>query len=1404
MARKFSPFRMTQRTQKAILVALGVFLMVIFAIPTRSACRRAPRDGRDPRTVVTRLGGRPITYADLDDVRRRWAFILHAELSDAGAADVLARLHEAERAGLYISDDEVLDAIQNTHLPRRVIIEYVFARHDDFEKKAVVGDAAVRAFYDKHKATRFVGAEGKPRPLSEVRDEIAAELRRQQAPELARRAVGRARKDILAAYGKAVRDSLRAASDTYDLSHGETKAFTIRTPARQLTAIGGVPNIVQRGFNDPIGQPSEIIALDDRVVVFRVTRRTYGFGPGGLFYREQENWLSEGFGVGNRKEYDDLLREMRVTQAQFEQTVRESLAYNRVYELYAGATRNLPALTVRDRYDRDNTEAVAAYFTLSGTDFASSVVLTEDELRSFYNRHRTIEPTDTQVGYRQPERVRIEYVLGSKSDIKSVLSDDERREHYEQNRHRFKEPFDKIRATVVDELADERLKALIGEIIAEARGRASRREDPDLPGLANDVARPSGRAFVARTPAKPLTNVTVASALPDLRGADLAKELFGPEAAKYLTPGDERKGGRRYISQDFKCDKGRFFFRLLSREPGAELPYERLIALRDRPPDPAGGPKAAAERKAAIETYSRLRLDLRNDKAARAAQDKAREYRAKIHQAAFDRFARAIGATPVDTEFLKADSPIPPLGKPLRALYDQLALAPVGDLSRIVRAADRFLLARLADRDEAKGLKLQLLAFRKAGLPKKFAAAYAPATYQLQARYDDDPYRFLDKPKPEPFGKVKTLIASTLTRRRVLAEATDRIDKALADLKAADPPKLADVAKTHSLALTPGLKIDLAKTHAAPQIGTCPSLRDALTALEPGQASTPLANAAGRYALVLKSRDDTSAVIDLLAANYDTIRKTIKIDDKDLRTYYDDNRDVAFVTDDEIKTAPSWEDLPDSARGRIRKDLRDAWAKRAIASQLAALRASFLLEAFRTVPPKHPLEAKRDIELSVRQPGPFKPKDPQDIFKTQPDLLKAILKLKPGQLSQPIETQSGALLALLKDKQADQTVDIAYVTIQRWLWEELGSPQEPTDKEIEEHYEAHKERFRIPPELQIEYLAATFEALRKNVAATDEEIRKEYDRGVRDGDSIYRDHSKLPDVVAFTFEQAKDTARRQVLAAKAHAQAKTLLDQAHKELTADGAAVDFKALADKHPPLVRGLSSFFQRDFTRVAPIGLAPELIAKAFAAKEGELIGPVTGLNGMCVARRHESRPSRIPPLADIRPRVLDHYRRHHGNQKALAAAATLRKRVAAAVKNAKDKPKAFAAAVEAEPLTVTVPKPIRVDLTRPFYPYGSERFARANLGVARTRELAEAVFRLRPSDLSPVVRDAKGGGCYVATPTRFIAPPEPTASQLLMAQATLLYGVGRREVLTPGLGAILELSWQAYLNDLIKAEP
>jgi len=1484
---KFSPFRIGDRAQKSILATLGVILIILWATGGTRACRRQVRYVGDHAESETWgvIAGEAITYGEIHGLMRRWATVFGREIRtfDEGGFQ-LAQYYLAREAGIHISDAQVHDEIRNTSFPRRVEVQYAIAETREFEDEL---------------------------------DDLAPAKRQAEARARARRAIQKVKAEVDAVVGGPLQGALKRAATEHNLTFGKTEPFTPRGARRELDAIRDAANITRRVFYEPIGQLSEPLPITGGYCVFRVVLRTRGFGPDGAFYPEQEGWVGYGYGTLNTKSYSELLAEMGIIQADLEQALRERLAIHMLGELVARTAVILPEATLRDRYYRDHTKAVAAYFAVPTRAFTGAVPVAEADLMTFYDEHKRLPRTAAKPGYLEPERVQIEFVLGRKDVLARTLDEATLRRYYERFRDRYPADFEQAAEKVRAEAADHELQRIIGGYAEQAANEAAGGRAPDLEALASRASRDTGGAFEHHRTA-PFAADEAENVVPQLRGGKLAEQLFGDEGKQYLAEGEEPRQGAHVISPEFTCDAGRYFFRVLQRIPSRDIPYEEFVA-------------SDANRKL-------LERDYRQHRAFDQARAAAVSCRTKVGAAALQRLAALVGSQPVATGFLMPEAPIPPLGQPIASLYRQLERGAIGDLSDIVPVGEHHVVARLTDRAPGKGLKLEVLAFRTDALQ----GDPTPSDYQLQAAYDADPYAFLPKPKPIPFDDVKADIRKLLEQRKALDLATGRVAAAAHDLAAADTPDLAAAAKAHKLTVHADVKVDLAKTEAAPHVGRAAGFHDLVTSLEVGKASTPLASASGRLLFVLKARDEKTATIDVAGVAYEALAAEAKVEDKDVRAYYDEHRDAAYVTGDTIEEAPPWRSLDDAVRERVTRHVRAEWAKKPMPEKLAAFRVAAIQEAFRTVPARDPLTASTALDLKVRTVGPFPLAAPQGPFAVQAELVDVLRDMEVGTVSKPLRTKNAALLALLAARKPggkatlsvavfdapeflDTTKEPSDEALERYYAEhkdefrdplkdtvlpftdpkvraritrtvklegarqaahaaaaafraeaarttfdkavaalgekapavrrgitataprlivpqkgecpaladavfalekpgltpvvddadaslvavvsrrevepmvevdlvmigrsQVGAPgMEVSDQELAAHYEKHKERFGLPDQLRVEFLAADYLDLAEKLTATDEELRQEYDRSVKARESRYRDFSK-PGIVFLPFERAKADVRRKVLTDKARAKARTLLDAAAKALRADGAKADLEAYAAKTPGLTAGVTGFFDAEAQVLEPIGRAADAVKAVFGAKDGEIVGPQIGPDGAALLRRKEFRKAHTPPLKEQRYTVQADLLRERDVARAMEVAATLRDRVIDALAKAQDAREAFRATIEDQPVLADVPLPATVTLTAPFYPLDAG-WGRSSAipGLGEKPDLNRAIFALRPGELAPVIDDPDRSACYVATLTRRIAPDEPKEMDILEVRSRI-----------SRLTAYYFLrSWEATLNE------
>jgi len=1368
MPKKFSPLQWSERSKKTMLVGLGIFLMIIFAIPFGGSCR-GPRQGGGPNRdqLVATIEGKRIYMGDVEDNKIWNSRLFGVPLTDRDALRNLVHIRDAERAGVRISDIEVADFIHNGDLrtdvlARRVRVEFAIAETRGFEKVVKVEAKEIEAFYREHR-TRFRLPDKTMRPIGEVREEITREIRTEKAKAKGHEALIEFTNRVETIIGAALDGAFFRLGPGHGLRPVGSDMITARTAFAKLGEIADARGLTSQIFTSPIGKISEPLEFPGGQCVFRVTHRTHGFDPEGNWHPADEGWVGQGYGVTGRKSYLDAVRDMQLSPTQLERVVRDHIAMLVAPGLVDSGVLALADATLDDRYERDNSRAMAAYFALRTADFTDEVKFTESELQTFYDQRKNIERAEGRVGYLRPPRVSIEFVVGRLDKMAEAIEARDVAVYYESHKAQFKGAEEEVTRRIRRLMAEEKIRGLMTDVESHARARAGETGTPDLGAAVAVAVRGSRRlsdVLVARR-TEPFSAFEAERAVSELQGGRLAEILFGEKGDQYVVEGAKADRSKHLISEDFACPAGRFLFRVLKREPSAEVPYASITpAVRQE-----------------------LIQDVIHSKAVARAKEQARGYRESVFQTAFDRFARLVESKPAEVDLPTAESPIPSVGQALPALNDQMAVAEPGDLSDVFGVGGQCVLARLVSREPAKPVHLQVITCRAADFKK----AYEPAAYELEARYVADPYAYLEPPTPIAFERVETEIRKVLAHRRALAVAGERTDAAAAAAAGVLKADLAPVATKQKLAIETDVKVDLAKTAATPRIGKALGFSDAVASLKVGEASGALASADGRYVFVLKARDPKSATIDFVAANYDAIAGDIKVGPQDVQGYYDRYRDTAYMTNDEIKPAAPWAELTKEAVERVSKAVVEDWTKKPPVTRMAQLRDSLVEEAFRTVPAAKEISAPRQVKLTILNKGPILLADPPEVIDREPELLKAILTLRPGDVSAPVPLRDGAALAFLGSAPAKGVMDVDLVVIGRKDVAVSGGL--PSPEEVRAFYESHKELFRAPDQLKVRLLAVSYADLMKKLSADDEEVQKEYDRSLKAGEPTYRDLSK-PGTPVLPLAQAQDLVRRTLLLGKARAEAEKLLSQAKEAAQAPDA--DWRTVADKLPPAFVRISPFFDRGEVSFGPLGRVPVLAALAFAAKDTEVLGPYLGTEGACLVKRQEFRPSRIAPIEEVEPAAAIELRLDGTRPRVLEAAGKLRERVEAAIAQGENKRDAFRKAVEGAPLLIHIPTPVRVVVAAPFFPTDAGQMRPSLItGLGAKPELTRAVFRLRPGQVSSIVEDVDGSACYVAVMTSLMMPPKATPQQILESRIRLMDPTQRA----------MQASWDRYFQQQIQ---
>ncbi|GIL20025.1 MAG: hypothetical protein DWB56_00350 [Candidatus Jettenia sp.] len=147
------------------------------------------------------------------------------------------------------------------------------------------------------------------------------------------------------------------------------------------------------------------------------------------------------FGTGmNMNKYSliqFLCSNFKLNQDDIERTLREALLVEKLESAMRASTKMTTEETWQ-RYSMENEQVKFKALTLRASGFLNSVNVTEDEIRSHYEKYKNNEYNEEshQPGYKLPERVKMECLIAKFDDMEKQVSvpEDEMEKYYEDNK----------------------------------------------------------------------------------------------------------------------------------------------------------------------------------------------------------------------------------------------------------------------------------------------------------------------------------------------------------------------------------------------------------------------------------------------------------------------------------------------------------------------------------------------------------------------------------------------------------------------------------------------------------------------------------------------------------------------------------------------------------------------------------------------------------------------------------------------------------------------------------------------------------------------------------------------------------------------------------------------------------
>jgi peptidyl-prolyl cis-trans isomerase D len=180
-----------------------------------------------------------------------------------------------------------------------------------------------------------------------------------------------------------------------------------------------------------------------------------------------------------------------------------------------------------------------------------------------------------------------------------------------------------------------------------------------------------------------------------------------------------------------------------------------------------------------------------------------------------------------------------------------------------------------------------------------------------------------------------------------------------------------------------------------------------------------------------------------------------------------------------------------------------------------------------------------------------------------------------------------------------------------------------TPEQVKAHYEAKPQEFTIPERARVEYVEFSLDSLAAKAQVPAEEVKRAYDEGMQRSQWGKPEERQASHILITTKPDATE-AEKQAARAKAEAIAEQV-----RKAPAKFAEIAKKESQDPGSAAQGGDLGFFARG-SMVKPFEDA------AFAAKKGDILGPVASEFGFHVIRVTDVRPAQVKSLADATPEL------------------------------------------------------------------------------------------------------------------------------------------------------------------------
>lgn len=267
-------------------------------------------------------------------------------------------------------------------------------------------------------------------------------------------------------------------------------------------------------------------------------------------------------------------------------------------------------------------------------------------------------------------------------------------------------------------------------------------------------------------------------------------------------------------------------------------------------------------------------------------------------------------------------------------------------------------------------------------------------------------------------------------------------------------------------------------------------------------------------------------------------------------------------------------------------------------------------------------------------------------------------------------------------------------------------------EELRKYYQNNLEAFRIPDQINIEYLDFEFAAYQKDIQPTEEQIKK-YHNAHKDEFDQKKE-----------FKDLREVAKNRLIEQEARQKALTAAEKIDYILL--DKTKSFEEVAKDNSISIKE-TGFFSSEGP-IPHIGWFPEIQASAFKLNVGERSGLIKSNMGLAkgyyIIKIKEKKPSYIPNFDEVKEKVENILKEEKALKLASKEAERLRKKIIGLIKNK----------------NLTFEQAASKTLHNPKY---TEPFTRNGYmpGLGSASELGEAAFNAQPGNISPVIKTRAG---------------------------------------------------------------